>query len=97
MRRWGQIPEGKDDAWYAETAKSVYRPDLYLKAARLVVEDGKAKDADFPWSSDGYRTPTAEFIDGITFDGRQPNGYLDALTIGLKGKQTVEGADVIGN
>ncbi|GGC92386.1 CmpA/NrtA family ABC transporter substrate-binding protein [Chelatococcus reniformis] len=97
MRRWGQIPDGKDDAWYAETARSVYRPDIYLKAARLVVEDGKAKEADFPWSSDGYRAPTAEFIDGLTFDGRKPNGYLDALTIGLKGKQTVEGADVVGN
>ena len=31
MRRWGQIPEGKPDAWYVETAKKVYRPDVYLR------------------------------------------------------------------
>src|SRR6185503_18989385 len=37
MRRWGQIPEAKPDAWYAETAKKVYRTDLYLQAAKLLV------------------------------------------------------------
>ena len=54
MRRWGQIAEAKDDAWYDETAKSVYRPDLYLAAAKLLVADGKAKKEDFPWDTDGY-------------------------------------------
>ena len=70
MRRWGQIPEAKPDAWYADMAKKVYRPDVYLKAAKLLVEEGKAKEADFPWSADGYRAPTADFIDGI--DVRRP-------------------------
>lgn len=96
MRRWGQIAEAKDDGWYAQTAQDVYRPDIYLKAARLLVQDGKAKEADFPWSSDGYKAPTAEFIDGITYDGRKPNAYLDSFPIGLKGKQTVAGNSVNG-
>jgi nitrate/nitrite transport system substrate-binding protein len=96
MRRWGQIPEFKDDAWYAETAKSVYKPDVYLKAAKMLVEEGKAKDADFPWNSDGYKAPTSDFIDGLSYDGKNPNAYIDSLKIGLKGQQKVEGADIVG-
>lgn len=96
MRRWGQIPDGKTDAWYAETAKKVYRPDIYLKAAKLLVEDGKAKEADFPWTTDGYREPTAEFIDAVMYDGRKPNEYLSKLSIGLKGDQRIDGAQVVG-
>lgn len=96
MRRWGQIPEFKDDTWYAETAKKVYRPDLYLKAAKLLVEDGKAKQADFPWSTDGYRPATSENIDKVAYDGKTPNAYIDSLKIGLKGKQKVDGANVTG-
>jgi nitrate/nitrite transport system substrate-binding protein len=96
MRRWGQIPAGKPDAWYAETAAKVYRPDIYLKAARMLVEEGHAKEGDFPWKTDGYREPTADFIDGVTYDGRKPNTYLDSLPIGLKGTQTVAGNEVVG-
>jgi nitrate/nitrite transport system substrate-binding protein len=96
MRRWGQIPEHKPDEWYAETAKKVYRPDLYLKAAQMLVDEGKAKKEDFPWTTDGYREPTADNIDAVPYDGRKPNAYIDSLGIGLKGKQTVEGTDVVG-
>ncbi|MCB9931080.1 MAG: ABC transporter substrate-binding protein [Alphaproteobacteria bacterium] len=98
MRRWGQIAEAKPDAWYADTAKSVYRPDIYLKAARLLVDEGLAKDSDFPWTTDGFRepTPAADIIDGIPYDGRRPNAYLDSLAIGLKGDQRVEGGAVLG-
>ncbi len=85
MRRWGQIADYEPDSWYDATARSVYRPDIYLKAARLLVEDGHAKPEDFPWSSDGYREPQTEFIDGIAYDGRKPNEYLEKLPIGLKG------------
>ncbi len=98
MRRWGQIPEYKDDAWYDETAKSVYRPDIYLKAAKMLVDEGLADKSDFPWDTDGYRepTPAADIIDGIAYDGKHPNAYLDSLDIGLKGKQTVEGNEIVG-
>ncbi len=96
MRRWGQIPDHRPDEWYAETAKQVYRPDVYLKAARMLVDEGKARKEDFPWTTDGFRAPTAENIDGVPYDGRKPNAYIDSLSIGLKGKQTVEGSEVVG-
>lgn len=98
MRRWGQISEAKPDSWYDEVAKSVYRPDIYLKAAKLVVEDGYADKADFPWDSDGYKepTPAGDIIDGIPYDGKKPNAYIDSLNIGLKGDQKLEGSEVVG-
>ncbi|MBM2293722.1 ABC transporter substrate-binding protein [Sulfitobacter pseudonitzschiae] len=93
MRRWGQIAEPKDDAWFDETARSVYRPDIYLDAARLLVDEGNATEADFPWDSDGYKAPTpaADVIDGIPFDGKAPNAYIDSLPIGLKSGEVVGG------
>lgn len=94
MRRWGQIATDQPDSWYDATAKSVYRPDLYLAAAKQLVDEGNAKKADFLWDSDGYRPPSNEFIDGIEYDGRKPNAYLAKLTIGLKADQRVEGAKV---
>ena len=97
MRRWGQISEAKPDNWYLDVAKQVYKPDIYLAAAKLLVEEGKAKKEDFPWTSDGFREPTSEFIDGLTFDGRKPNSYIEAQKIGLKGSQRVEGAKLVSN
>ena len=94
MRRWGQIDEHKDDAWFDEVARSVYQPEIYMAAAKLLVTEGYVDEKDFPWETDGYRDPTSEFIDGITYDGRKPNAYIDSLTIGLKGKQKVEDSDV---
>jgi nitrate/nitrite transport system substrate-binding protein len=98
MRRWGQIAEHKDDNWYAETAKSVYLPEIYLKAAQMLVDEGKAKKEDFPFGSDGYReaTPGSDIIDGIPYDARTPNAYIDTLPIGLKSNQTVQGNEVAG-
>ncbi|MGV8939614.1 MAG: CmpA/NrtA family ABC transporter substrate-binding protein [Allorhizobium sp.] len=97
MRRWGQIGVGKDDAWYAETAKSVYKPDIYMKAAQMLIDEGIAKKEDFPFGTDGYKPATADFIDGISYDGKQPNAYIDSLKIGLKGAQTVSGSEIVGN
>ena len=96
MRRWGQVTEAKSDDWYADVAKSVYRPDIYLAAAKLLVAEGHVMEADFPWDTDGFREPQTEFIDGITFDGRKPNDYLQQFPIGLKGEQIVTGNDVQG-
>lgn len=93
MRRWGQISEAKSDTWFDETAKSVYLPDTYLKAARMLVEEGHVAKADFPWDSDGYRAPTPaeDIIDGIGYDGKAPNDYLNSLKIGLKGDEVAGG------
>ncbi len=96
MRRWGQIPAARSDAWFAETAKQVYRPDIYLKAAELLVAEGKAERRDFPFGSDGYKAPDQGFMDGIVYDGRKPNDYLAALRIGLKGAQMVGAGGVEG-
>ena len=35
-----------------------------------------------------------DFIDGVAYDGKQPNAYLEALAIGLKGAQRVDGVSV---
>jgi nitrate/nitrite transport system substrate-binding protein len=91
MRRWGQIAEQKPDDWYFETAKKVYRPDIYKKAAKELITEGKMTAADFPdfAKEDGFRDPQTEFIDGVTFDGTKPNEYLESFPIGLKGDDSV--------
>jgi nitrate/nitrite transport system substrate-binding protein len=96
MRRWGQIPEGKPDAWYFETAKKVYRPDVFVEAAKALIAEKKANAADFDLASDGFRAPNKDFIDGIEYDGRKPNAYIDKLTVGLKGQQKVDGGGAAG-
>jgi nitrate/nitrite transport system substrate-binding protein len=86
MRRWGQIAEPKSDAWYLETAKKVYRPEIYRQAAEALIAEGLMTAADFPdfGTETGFRAPQNEFIDGVTYDGTQPNAYLNSLAIGLK-------------
>lgn len=98
MRRWGQIAEPKSDEWFIDTAKSVYRPDIYMEAAKMLVAEELAPEAGFPWDSDGFKAPTpaADVIDGIPYDGRTPNAYIDSLPIGLKSGQTVEGNNIKG-
>jgi nitrate/nitrite transport system substrate-binding protein len=97
MRRWGQIAEAKSDAWYLDTAKKVYRPDIYMQAAKALIAEGKVKREDFPFGTDGFKAPTAEFIDGIEYDGKKPNEYLSKFPIGLKDKQKVAGNEVVSN
>ncbi|MEI4470434.1 CmpA/NrtA family ABC transporter substrate-binding protein [Frigidibacter sp. MR17.24] len=94
MRRWGQIDEAQTDAWYDETAKKVYRPDLYEAAANALVEEGVVTADMFDFDEDGYREPTSAFLDGVSYDGKQPNAYIDSLTIGLKDDQKVVGGQV---
>ncbi|MFC4700106.1 CmpA/NrtA family ABC transporter substrate-binding protein [Glaciecola siphonariae] len=86
MRRWGQIAEPKSDDWFMETAKKVYQPAIYAKAAEALIAEGKAKASDFPdfATETGFKAPQTEFIDNITFDGTQPNAYLSEFAIGLK-------------
>ncbi len=92
MRRWGQIAEGKDDNWYMDIARKVYRPDIYAQAAKELIREGKFKASDFP-DLEGekfVRPHQGELIDGVRFDPRQPNAYIDSFAIGLKGKERVE-------
>jgi len=83
MRRWGQITEPKTNEWYIETAKDVYLPEVWMKAANKLVEDGHLTASDIP-QTDGFKAPTDAFIDGIEYDGKDPNGYLNKFEIGIK-------------
>lgn len=91
MRRWGQISEKKSDEWYFDMAKKVYRPDIYTKAAQSLIAEGKAKAAEFPdfKTEDGFREPQKEFIDGVVYDGKKPNEYIDKFSIGLKSNDKI--------
>ena len=85
MRRWGQIPESKPAEWYAATAKEIYRPDVYREAAKRLIEKGLlTTDEVPPGDADGYKPPTSDFIDGKSFDGKDPLGYLKQHEIGNK-------------
>ena len=91
MRRWGQIPEYRPDSWYMETAKKVYRPDIYQAAARELIADGVMTDKEFPdfATESGFKPEQTEFIDKVSYDGRRPNEYLSKFSIGLKGKDEI--------
>ena len=96
MRRWGQIAEDKPDNWYFDTAKAVYRPDLYLAAANKLVKDGTIPGNSVP-QTDGFKPEQSGFIDGITYDGKAPNAYLTKFKIGLKKGQKVTTSGVSGS
>lgn len=84
MRRWGQITEAKSKEWYFETAKEIYKPAVYLQAAKLLLEDGLIEESDVPWGTDGFKPATSDFIDGILYDPKDPIGYLNSHEIGIK-------------
>lgn len=96
MRRWGQVNEEKSDAWFMDIAKKVYRPDIYMAAAKELIAEGKAKVSDFPADGEsGFKPAQTHFIDGIVYDGSKPNEYLTKFSIGLKGKQKVVGGKIV--
>ena len=82
MRRWGQIPASKPAEWYHETVKRIYLPEVYLAAAKELLEAGLIDRADVLWDTDGYKVATSDFIDGTTYDGRDPLAYLKSFKIG---------------
>ena len=91
MRRWGQIAEEKDDAWYKKVAADVYRPDIYADAAKALIAEGEANAADFPdfATETGFKAPQPDFIDDIVFDGSKPTEYINKFKIGLKADQVL--------
>jgi nitrate/nitrite transport system substrate-binding protein len=93
MRRWGQIPEAHPDEWYLETAQKVFLPAVYEEAARALVAEGKLPAGVFPdfEAIDGFRdSDHTTFIDGVVFDARAPNAYLERFAIGLAGDELVD-------
>ena len=95
MRRWGQIPEDHDDQWYIDQAKAVYRPDLYLAAAKGLAEKGVIPADAIP-ETDGFKPVDNGFMDHIPYDGHKPNAYIQSLKIGLKKGQKVTASGVTG-
>ena len=83
MRRWGQIPESKPTDWYDSKIKEIYRPDIWKKAASILVEEGHIPMTDIP-ETDGYKPETTDFIDGKNFDGKKPIAYINSFKIGNK-------------
>lgn len=83
MRRWGQIPDAKAADWYDAKIKEIYRPDIWQKAASLLVEEGHIPATDIP-ETDGYKPVTTDFIDGKTFDAKDPISYINSFKIGNK-------------
>jgi nitrate/nitrite transport system substrate-binding protein len=83
MRRWGQLDGPRTDAWYDETIRQVYRPDVWRAAAARLVAEGRLAPSDVP-DTDGYAPPDDGFLDGVAYDGRKPNDYLRSLAIGRK-------------
>lgn len=85
MRRWGQITEAKPASWYEETAKEIYKPAIYRKAAEMLVSEGKLDPKEFPAADyAGYREVTTDFIDGKQYDAKDPIGYINSFEIGNK-------------
>lgn len=91
MRRWGQISEEKSDDWFMETAKKVYRPDIYASAAKELIKEGELDAKDFPdfATETGFKPAQKGFIDNIVYDGSKPNEYLKKFEIGLKGAEKI--------
>lgn len=84
MRRWGQIPQAQPDSWYEQTAKKVYRADLYRAAAEELIAAGTV-DASILPPAESISAAKSRFIDGIEFDATQPNAYLAKQIIGQQG------------
>ncbi|WP_366184433.1 CmpA/NrtA family ABC transporter substrate-binding protein [Flavobacterium ovatum] len=83
MRRWGQITEAQPADWYASKIKEVYLPEIWTKAAELLVKEGNLEQADIP-TTDGYKEATSDFIDGLQYDGKKPLEYIKSMKIGNK-------------
>ncbi len=88
MRRWGQIPESKPADWYQEKIREIYRPDIWREAAALLLEEGQLTAEEIP-DTDGYKDPTADFIDGKIYDGKDPLGYINSFEIGYKDESAI--------
>ncbi len=83
MRRWGQISEARPAEWYAEMAKKVYLPEVYRAAASRLIEQGLLTASEIPPAdTDGYKPASSDFIDGLSYDGKDPLGYLRQHVIG---------------
>jgi nitrate/nitrite transport system substrate-binding protein len=83
MKRWGQITGNKPDEWYHSKVKEIYKPEIWLQAANILLKEGVLQKNEIP-ETDGYKPATTEFIDHMMYDGKKPTEYIDSFKIGLK-------------
>jgi nitrate/nitrite transport system substrate-binding protein len=83
MKRWGQITGDKPDGWYDSKIKEIYKPEIWLQAAKILLKEGFLQINEIP-ETDGYKPPTTEFIDHMLYDGKRPTEYINSFKIGLK-------------
>lgn len=83
MKRWGQITGDNPDGWYDSKIKEIYKPEIWLQAAKILLKEGFLQINEIP-ETDGYKPPTTEFIDHMLYDGKRPTEYINSFKIGLK-------------
>lgn len=83
MKRWGQIAEPKTNEWYHTKIKEIYKPEIWMAAAKILFEEGFLAKNEIP-VTDGYKPPTTEFIDNMLYDGKKPVEYIKGFKIGIK-------------
>lgn len=83
MKRWGQIAEPKTNEWYHTKIKEIYKPEIWMTAAKILLEEGFLTKAEIP-VTDGYKPATTEFIDNMLYDGKKPVEYIKGFKIGIK-------------
>lgn len=83
MKRWGQIAEPKTNEWYHTKIKEIYKPEIWMAAAKLLLEEGFLTKTEIP-VTDGYKPATTEFIDNMLYDGKKPVEYIKGFKIGIK-------------
>jgi nitrate/nitrite transport system substrate-binding protein len=83
MKRWGQIAEPKTNEWYHTKIKEIYKPEIWMAAAKILLEEGFLAKTEIP-VTDGYKPATTEFIDNMLYDGRKPVEYIKGFKIGIK-------------
>jgi nitrate/nitrite transport system substrate-binding protein len=83
MKRWGQITGNKPDEWYHSKIKEIYKPEIWLQAANVLLKEGVLQKNEIP-ETDGYKPATTEFIDHMMYDGKKPTEYINSFKIGFK-------------
>lgn len=83
MKRWGQIAEPKTNEWYHTKIKEIYKPEIWMAAAKILLEEGFLAKTEIP-ITDGYKPATTEFIDNMLYDGKKPVEYIKGFKIGIK-------------
>ena len=93
----GPDPESKPDAWYLETAKKVYRADIFLQAAKVLIAEKEGQGGGLRLrdaTAFARRRRISSMASNTTAASPMPTSR--SSRIGLKGQQKIEGGNVVG-